>query len=55
MKIIDEITNMRDKLNKSIMEDRDYEQIYRLSTQLDDLIVLFYQTETNERKKIKVS
>lgn len=55
MKIINEITIMRDKLNKSIMEDRDYEQIYRLSIQLDDLIVLFYQAEINERKKSKVS
>ncbi len=44
--INDEICELRDKLNKSIEKGEDYNVIYDLSVQLDDLIAKFY----NEKK-----
>ena len=38
----DEICKLRDELNKSIEEGRDYDYIYELSIKLDDLIAEFY-------------
>lgn len=38
----DEICKLRDKLNRSIEEGRDYDYIYELSVKLDDLIAEFY-------------
>ena len=38
----DEICKLRDKLNKSIEEGKDYDYIYELSVKLDDLIAEFY-------------
>jgi len=55
MRIIDEITYVRDKLNKTIIESGDYDQIYRLSLQLDDLIALFYKMERDYEQKNRVS
>ncbi len=40
----DEICKLRDKLNKSIEEDASYEEIYKLSVELDELIAKFYMT-----------
>jgi len=40
--INDEICKMRDKLNKSIAEGEDYNEIYKLSTELDLLIAKYY-------------
>ena len=40
--INDEICKLRDKLNKSIAEGKDYSEIYRLSTELDRLIAKYY-------------
>lgn len=39
----DEICILRDKLNKSIEENADYEKIYEISVDLDELITKFYQ------------
>ncbi len=39
----DEICKLRDKLNDSILKGRDYETIYSISTQLDELIAQFYR------------
>ncbi len=39
----DEICKIRDKLNKSIEENADYDEIYKLSTELDKLIADFYK------------
>ena len=41
----DEICKLRNKLNKSIEEGDDYEKIYKLSVQLDELIAKFYKIE----------
>lgn len=38
----DEICKLRDELNKSIEEGKDYNHIYELSVKLDDLIAEFY-------------
>ena len=38
----DEICKLRDELNKSIEEGKDYDYIYELSVKLDDLIAEFY-------------
>lgn len=38
----DEICKLRDELNKSIEEGKDYSYIYELSVKLDELIAEFY-------------
>ncbi len=47
----DEICKLRDKLNKSIEEGKDKEEIYKLSLKLDELIAQFYREKENEKKK----
>jgi len=47
--INEKICKLRDKLNKSIENGDDYDKIYKLSTELDELIVKYY----NEKKKYK--
>ena len=39
----DEICKLRDELNKSIIEKKDYSIIYDLSVKLDKLIEEFYK------------
>ena len=41
--INDEICVLRDKLNKSIEEGDNYEVIYKLSVELDELIAKYYK------------
>jgi hypothetical protein len=38
----DEICRKRDELNKSISDNEDYDKIYKLSVELDDLIAKYY-------------
>ena len=38
----DEICNLREKLNQSIVSGEDYSVIYKLSVELDDLIAKYY-------------
>ena len=45
----DEICKLRDKLNKSIEEGKDYKLIYKLSIELDELIASYYNQ--NHKKK----
>lgn len=40
--INDEICKMREKLNKSIENNEDYEIIYKISVELDELIEEYY-------------
>ena len=40
--INDEICKLRDKLNKSIESGENYDIIYKLSVELDELIAKFY-------------
>ncbi len=47
----EEICKLRDKLNKSIEQGEDYNVIYKLSTDLDELIVEYYKKD----KKSKLS
>ena len=42
----DEICKLRDELNKSIIEEKDYNIIYDLSVKLDKLIAEFYKLDT---------
>lgn len=39
----DEIRKKREELNKSIEENRDYDYIYRISVELDELIAKYYR------------
>lgn len=42
-KIEDKIEKLREKLNKSIENNETYDVIYKLSTDLDELIVEYYK------------
>lgn len=41
----EEICKLREKLNESIISGLDYEIIYKLSVELDELIAEFYRKE----------
>ena len=41
----DEICKTRNKLNKSIENGKDYDEIYKISVELDELIAEFYSKE----------
>lgn len=47
----DEICKLRDRLNKSIEQGSDYNVIYQLSVELDDLIAKYYEELKNNKKK----
>lgn len=38
----DEILKVREKLNESIITGKDYDEIYKLSVELDELIAKYY-------------
>ena len=42
----EEICKLRDELNKSIEEGKDYSIIYQLSVELDELIAKYYKEKT---------
>lgn len=44
----DDICKLRDKLNKSIENNEDYEVIYKLSVELDELISKYYRELDNK-------
>lgn len=46
--INDEICKLRDELNESIAQGKSYDVIYKISTDLDELIAKYYK-ETNKR------
>ena len=46
----DEICKLRDKLNKSIEQGEDYNIIYKLSIELDELISKHYKELKKKRK-----
>ena len=43
----DEIRKARDRLDESIITGQDYEEIYRLSVELDELIARYYLGDEN--------
>ena len=47
----DEICKVRNKLNKSIEEEKDYEEIYKISVELDELIAKFYSKKIGNKIK----
>ena len=51
----EEICKLREELNKSIITGQDYEVIYKLSVELDELITKYYakQALKNLREKHK--
>ena len=44
----DEICKLRDKLNKSIEDGEEYDVIYKLSVELDELIAQYYSKEVSQ-------
>ncbi len=49
----DEICKKRDELNKSIENNDDYDKIYRISVELDELIAKYYMTEDSKDKELE--
>ena len=49
----DKIREARDKLNKSIITGKDYEVIYNLSVELDELIAKYYLKKEFDNDIIK--
>lgn len=47
----DEITKKRKELNESIENAGNYEDVYRLSIELDELITEFYKDSKEKNKK----
>lgn len=52
----DKISKKRKELNESIKNNKNYEDVYKLSIELDDLITEFYKksTKIKKHKKIKL-
>lgn len=49
----DEICKKRDELNKSIENNDDYDKIYRISVELDELIAKYYMTDESKDKELE--
>lgn len=47
----DEIKRKREELNESIEKQKKYEDVYRLSVELDDLITEFYKEAEGKKQK----
>ncbi len=43
----DKILKLREKLNESIINGADYEETYKLSVELDELITEYYKEKVN--------
>ena len=46
----DKIRKKREELNRSIEENKDYDYIYKISTELDELIAEYYEAKIEEKK-----
>lgn len=44
-----QILKLRDELNNSIINGADYEEVYKLSIELDELITQYYSNEIENR------
>ena len=49
----DEICKKRDELNKSIENNDDYDKIYKISVELDELIAKYYMTEESKDENLE--
>ena len=50
----EKICELRNKLNKSIENGDDYEIIYKLSVELDELIAEYYRLQSNMENNTEV-
>ena len=50
----DEICKLRNKLNESIEQKKDYTIIYQLSIELDELIARYYEDKSHNGKVCKI-
>lgn len=50
MLLDDKIFMVRNKLNKSIADREDYDVIYKISVELDELIAQYYAEKAKENK-----
>ena len=48
----EKICNLRERLNESIVNGEDYQVIYKISTDLDELIWQYYREKCKESCKI---
>ncbi len=51
----DEICKLRDKLNKSIEQGKDYNITYQLSIELDELIAQYYKELKKAKKRESIN
>ena len=49
--LIDQIEELKAKLNKSIEDGEDFDTIYKLSTELDELIAEYYRNKEDNLQK----
>lgn len=47
----EEICKLREKLNKSIIDQKDYNIIYKISIELDELITQYYSGKIKNSKR----
>ena len=47
----DKINQKREELNESLAKNKKYEDVYKLSVELDDLITEFYKEAEEKRKQ----
>ena len=47
----EKICKKREELNRSIIENKDYSIIYKLSVELDELIAEFYRKDKKKEEK----
>ena len=50
--INEDICKLRDELNKKIEQGADYEEIYKISTDLDELIAKYYEEKKENDSKV---
>ncbi|NLJ88311.1 MAG: Spo0E family sporulation regulatory protein-aspartic acid phosphatase [Epulopiscium sp.] len=51
--IYGEINVLREKLNELIVGENDFQEIYRLSTELDRLILLYYDNNSYNKRSLE--
>ena len=49
----EKINNLREKLNKSITENKDYSIIYDISVELDQLIASYYKDSLQQKLNVE--
>lgn len=49
MMIDEKICMLRDKLNQSIIDEKDYNIIYKISIELDELITQYYSKDNRDK------